>query len=87
MLKAEEMGELKMGFYILSTMGFLTWICGIIANIDNVKSTILFLGGIVFAGYKIYNIHLDTVKKRDDMRDAKKQRLLNEKLKNAENNK
>lgn len=87
MLKAIRMGEFKLGLYVLGWMGILTWIAGIIANVDNFKSTILFISGLIYAFYKIWNIHLDTMKKREDMKEAKDLKKMNKKLNDAEKDK
>jgi len=77
MLKDLKMGEIKLGIYIFYILGYGTWIAGIMANIDNAKSVILFIAGLIFAGYTIANKHLDYIKKRDDFREEKKRRKSN----------
>lgn len=77
MQKELKMGEIKVGIYFLYTLGYGAWVAGILANLDNVKSLILFLAGLIFAGFKIYNLYLDTIKKRDDMREERRVRKLN----------
>jgi hypothetical protein len=86
MLKEAEMGEFKIGLYILSWLGVLTCFAGIITNLDNIKSTILFLGAAIYLFYKIYNSRLDAIKKREDIRDARQLKEMNKKLKDAQKN-
>lgn len=74
------MGEIKAGIYFLYTLGYGAWIAGIMANIDNAKSIILFIAGLIFATFKIYNLYLDTVKKREDMREERMRRLNDSKV-------
>jgi hypothetical protein len=59
-----EMGEIKIGIWLLQLSGFGCWLWAIIEGWGDIKSIALFLLGVVFAGYKIYNIHLDTSKKK-----------------------
>lgn len=58
------MGEIKLGFWLLQGSGFGIWLWGIINNWGDAKSATLFFMGIIFATYKLYNIHLDTAKKK-----------------------
>lgn len=58
------MAEIKFGLLILQVTGFYCWFWGIVDNWGDVKSVTLFFMGLVFAGYKLYNIHLDTSKKK-----------------------
>ena len=74
----QKMGEIKIGLWLLQVSGFTCWLWGIVDNWGDAKSLTLFFMGLVFAGYKLYNVHLDTSKKKiefdDFRRDAKEKR-------------
>lgn len=60
----QKMGEIKIGLWILQVSGFSCWLWGIIDNWGDAKSLVLFVMGLAFGGYKLYNIHMDTAKKK-----------------------
>jgi hypothetical protein len=66
--------EIKLALYLVQLAGLYTYIWAIVVSFGDVKAWILFFVGLVFAGYKVYNIHLDVLKKNLIWRNTKEKR-------------
>lgn len=56
--------EIKLAQLIFQIFGYLSYGGAIIIiSFSDFRAWVLFLAGLVFAAYKVYNIHMDTQKK------------------------
>lgn len=67
------MAELKIGFWLLQLSGFTIYGWALIINWGDIKSSILFVLALIFAGYKLLNAHLDFSKKKIEFDDFKRE--------------
>lgn len=49
-----EMASIKWAWILADILGIPIWIMGIVANFDNVKSTVLFIVGLIYLGVRVY---------------------------------
>lgn len=59
-----RMAEIKMGVFILQMFGLGSYLWSFAVSFGDIRSLILFIVGLVFALYKVYNAHLDALKKK-----------------------
>lgn len=48
------MASIKWAWILADILGIPIWIMGIVANFDNVKSTVLFIVGLIYLGVRVY---------------------------------
>ncbi len=60
------MAEIKLLAFLINLLGFSAVIAGILTNLDNIKSGLLFMSGCVYLWTKIYNGYQDARKKKMD---------------------
>lgn len=57
-----------MGLMILQSLGYPIYFWALIDNWGDIKSLVLFGAALAFAGYKLFDKHLDSSKKKLNLR-------------------
>lgn len=64
----QKMAQIKLAIILADLLGFSTFILGWIVNMDNVKSAVVFIVGLIYAMVRVYFtvVHNKNRKKREE---------------------
>lgn len=52
--RVNQMATAKLAWVLFDLLGLPVWLMGILSNLDNIKSLILFMLGVVYGGLRVY---------------------------------